>query len=258
MSLSDVHILLAEDNPTNQMVAIQMLESLGATVTLAVDGAEALEIVQREDFDVMLVDIEMPRVSGIEVIRALRASRGRLSEMPLIALTAYVMREHRLAIDEAGADGVIAKPILSIEQFGRDILDFMSKRGAVPSGSAGLDKIDSSGAAQIDTGIYGALEQAIGSEAMQELLGKVKLDIETSRTNIEQGLRTMNFKALRAATHVLVSVGGAVGATHLQDLAQSVNSASNDEDRDALRAKGPAILAETERVLLFVSGKMRI
>lgn len=259
MALSGVRVLLAEDNPTNQMVAIQMLESLGAVVTLAVDGAEALEIVQREDFDVMLVDIEMPRVSGIEVMRALRASNSKLADMPLIALTAYVMREHRMAIDEAGADGVIAKPILSIEQFGQDILGFMRKRGAEPKAPAvATVEGDVSGEAEIDQSIYDSLVSAIGAEAMQELLGKVRSDIEASRTTIEQALRSMNLKALRAATHVLISVGGAIGAVGLQGLAQTLNAAGNDLDEDTVRARGPEILAEIERVLAFVNAKMRI
>ena len=104
MTLSGLHILLAEDNPINQLVASQMLESLGASVVIAEDGAEALEIVGREAFDLMLVDIEMPRVSGIEVLRTVRGSSGPIAGMPMIALTAYVMREHRAAVDAAGAD----------------------------------------------------------------------------------------------------------------------------------------------------------
>ena len=108
MTLSGLRVLLAEDNPTNQLVAAQMLESLGASVLLAEDGAEALEIVAREPFDVMLVDIEMPRVSGIEVLRTVRGLSGPIAEVPMIALTAYVMREHRAAIDAAGADDSLA------------------------------------------------------------------------------------------------------------------------------------------------------
>ncbi len=137
MTLSGLRVLLAEDNPTNQLVAAQMLESLGASVVLAADGAEALEIVAREPFDVMLVDIEMPRVSGIEVIRTVRELSGPIAEVPMIALTAYVMREHRAAIDAAGADGVIAKPILSIEQFGADIRRFMQRRPDAASAEDG-------------------------------------------------------------------------------------------------------------------------
>ena len=86
MDLSGLNILLAEDNPTNQLVAVQMLESLGATVTLAVDGAEALEILDGKLFDVALIDIEMPRVSGIELIQRLREDRGPVADMPMIAI----------------------------------------------------------------------------------------------------------------------------------------------------------------------------
>lgn len=258
MALSGVKVLLAEDNPTNQMVAIQMLECLGAAVTLAVDGAEALGVVQREEFDVMLVDIEMPRVSGLDVIRALRASNGRLSDMPLIALTAYVMHEHRLAIDEAGADGVIAKPILSIEQFGDDILQHMRKRGAQPQRPAIRPAdLSSEVVAKIEEEIYQALEEAIGRVQMLELLEKVRADISEAQGTLERGLNTMTFKGIRSSTHVLISVAGAIGATGLQELAQDVNVAANSRDEAAVRAHGPDILAEVTRVLVFLEDRLK-
>jgi CheY-like chemotaxis protein len=101
MTLSGLRVLLAEDNPTNQLVATQMLESLGASVVLAEDGAEALEILGLGTFDVLLIDIEMPRVNGIEMIRTVRGYSGPAAEVPMIALTAYVMREHRAANAQA-------------------------------------------------------------------------------------------------------------------------------------------------------------
>ncbi|MEM8842562.1 MAG: response regulator [Pseudomonadota bacterium] len=258
LALSGVKVLLAEDNPTNQMVAIQMLECLGAVVTLAVDGAEALGIVQREEFDVMLVDIEMPRVSGLEVIRALRASNGKLAEMPLIALTAYVMREHKMAIDEAGADGVIAKPILSIEQFGDDIIHHMNKRGATPRREAITSTTQATeGKAQIEQDIYNALENAIGKGQMLELLEKVKFDIEDSQKTLERSLNSMTFKGIRSSTHVLISVAGAIGATGLQRQAQEMNTAANNHDEAMIREGGPEILAEISRVLTFVNESMK-
>ncbi|MBY8974547.1 response regulator [Rhodobacteraceae bacterium NNCM2] len=259
LALSGVKVLLAEDNPTNQMVAIQMLECLGAVVTLAVDGAEALGIVQREEFDVMLVDIEMPRVSGLEVIKALRASNGKLSEMPLIALTAYVMREHKMAIDEAGADGVIAKPILSIEQFGDDIIHHMNKRGAAPKREAITAPADCTvtGKANIEQGIYDALEQAIGKAQMLELLEKVKFDIEDSQKTLERSLNTMTFKGIRSSTHVMISVAGAIGAVGLQQMANDMNFAANSNNEAAVREGGPEILAEISRVLVFVNESMK-
>ncbi|MEM6906500.1 MAG: response regulator [Pseudomonadota bacterium] len=255
---SDLHglrVLLAEDNPINQMVASQMLEALGANVTVAGDGAEALEIVQQGDFDLMLIDIEMPRVSGIDVMRALRASNGKLAEMPLIALTAYVMREHRTAIDAAGADGLIAKPIVSIEQFGGDILACIKKRGALPRAGVLLTE-EVTGEPEFNTQLYATLQSSLGPEDMQELLKKVQADVEASRETIIHGLRLMDFRVIRTATHVLISVAGAVGAVRLQTLARQINGAANTQDDAEIRATGPEMLAEIERVLRFVASEL--
>ena len=113
-------VLLAEDNPTNQMVATQMLRALDAEVTVASDGIEALERFEAGEFDLVVVDIEMPRLSGLDVIRAIRARGDARAGVPIVALTAYAMREHRERIAEAGANGLISKPITSIEALGRE------------------------------------------------------------------------------------------------------------------------------------------
>jgi CheY-like chemotaxis protein len=251
MALSGLRVMLAEDNPTNQLVASQMLESLGATVTLARDGAEALEIVGREGFDVALIDIEMPRVSGLEVIRTIRAAAGPLGQLPMVALTAYVMREHRAAIESAGADGIIAKPILSIEQFGADIRRFMCRRGARGAGTAEQGV----GGAVIDRDIYGALAQAIGPAAMTELLEKVDADVRGARERLARGLGAQDLEAVRAATHVLVSVAGAVGARQVQEGAKRMNAAAHRGEAAAVENGTAGLLAEIDRLLDFVRGE---
>ena len=256
-ALKGVHVLLAEDNATNQLVAMQMLECLGASVTLAADGAEALGLVQREDFDVLLIDIEMPRFSGLEVIRAVRASNGSLAQLPLIALTAYVMHEHRVAIDDAGADGIIAKPILSIEQFGAEILQHMEKRGTRPSAAPLPDLDDVDGEAEIDDTIYEALETAIGAHQMGELLEKVRIDISDSQATLERCLPGLSYKGIRSATHVLISGAGAIGAKGLQNQAQRMNLAANALDDASVSEKAAAILAEIRRVLAFLDDRLK-
>ncbi|MHA1128450.1 MAG: ATP-binding protein, partial [Alphaproteobacteria bacterium] len=117
--LSHLNILLAEDNVTNQLVVTQMLKSMGAKFQVASDGVEMLAMFEREEFDVVLLDIEMPRKSGLEVLREIRARDDVKSGIPMIALTAYVMPEHREKIVAAGADGVIAKPIAGIAPLGQ-------------------------------------------------------------------------------------------------------------------------------------------
>ncbi|MBL4874496.1 MAG: response regulator, partial [Rhodobacteraceae bacterium] len=123
--LSHLNILLAEDNVTNQLVVTQMLISMGAKFQVASDGVETLAMFEQEEFDVVLLDIEMPRKSGLEVLREIRARKDTKSDVPMIALTAYVMQDHREKIDAAGADGLIEKPIAGIAALGHQILGYV-------------------------------------------------------------------------------------------------------------------------------------
>ncbi len=134
--LSGLRVLLAEDNPTNQMVASQMLRALNAEVTVCADGVEALERFDQGPVDLVVVDIEMPRLSGLDVIRAIRARSDARAQVPIVALTAYAMREHRERIAAAGANGLISKPVTSVEALRRGLAAHLRPRGA-PRGRHG-------------------------------------------------------------------------------------------------------------------------
>jgi CheY-like chemotaxis protein len=264
MILSGLRILLAEDNPTNQLVAMQMLESLGASAALAEDGVEALGCIEREPFDAVLVDIEMPRLNGIEVIRHVRGMPGAVSETALIALTAYVMREHRAAIEAAGADGIIAKPITSIEQFGADIRRYMRSRAparasAATGPAAGPSAGSGSGAAPdpIDRGIYHELARAIGPAAMSELLERADSDLRDARARLERALDPLDLDEIRAVTHILISIAGAVGAVALQDQAGRMNRAAHGNDPGALVAGCRRLAEMIAGVLDFIGQQAR-
>jgi len=102
-------ILLVEDNPVNQLVAKGMLAKLGCQVQLATQGAEALEWLEREDFDMVLMDCNMPVMDGYEASRRIRQS-GRWPELPIVALTANAMPEERERCRAAGMNDYLAKP----------------------------------------------------------------------------------------------------------------------------------------------------
>ncbi|HRD28897.1 MAG TPA: ATP-binding protein [Caulobacter sp.] len=104
-------ILVAEDNPSNQRVIELFLRPLGAEVTLVADGRQALEALDSASFDLVLMDMQMPVMDGLEATRRLRAGGGRNAAVPVLALTANVMESHRKACAEAGMNGHIAKPI---------------------------------------------------------------------------------------------------------------------------------------------------
>ncbi|MBC3486256.1 response regulator [Pseudomonas kermanshahensis] len=102
-------ILLVEDNPVNQLVAKGMLAKLGCQVQLATQGAEALAWLEQEDFDLVLMDCNMPVMDGYEASRRIRQS-GRWPDLPIVALTANAMPEERERCRAAGMNDYLAKP----------------------------------------------------------------------------------------------------------------------------------------------------
>ncbi|MDI3369533.1 MULTISPECIES: hybrid sensor histidine kinase/response regulator [Pseudomonas] len=102
-------ILLVEDNPVNQLVAKGMLAKLGCQVQLATQGAEALELLEQDEFDLILMDCNMPVMDGYEASRRIRQS-GRWPHLPIVALTANAMPEERERCRAAGMSDYLAKP----------------------------------------------------------------------------------------------------------------------------------------------------
>lgn len=103
------HILVAEDNATNQLLVKLLLEEFGLTCTIAKDGQEALDIYPKEDFDAVLMDEDMPNMHGIEAFKEIRRLYG--DKTPVIALTANVMKGDRERFLQAGMSGFVPKPI---------------------------------------------------------------------------------------------------------------------------------------------------
>lgn len=105
-------VLLAEDNVVNQQVARAMLESIGCTVDIVHNGAEALDAIARGGYDVVLMDCQMPVMDGFEATRRIRAAEvvAARGHLPIIAVTASVMAEERAACLDCGMDDVIPKP----------------------------------------------------------------------------------------------------------------------------------------------------
>ena len=109
--LEGLRILVVEDNPTNRMIATKLLEQLGASVETAADGLLGVEAAARGSFDLILMDVQMPGIDGLEASRRIRALGGPVAATPIVALTANVLSHQRQAYLEAGMDGVVAKPI---------------------------------------------------------------------------------------------------------------------------------------------------
>jgi signal transduction histidine kinase/ActR/RegA family two-component response regulator len=111
-----LRILIAEDNPVNQRVAARLLEKRGPRVALAANGREALEWLDREQFDLILMDVQMPELDGIETTAVIRDREKREGgHIPIVALTAHAMLGDRDRCIEAGMDNYVNKPIDAVK-----------------------------------------------------------------------------------------------------------------------------------------------
>jgi CheY-like chemotaxis protein len=104
-------VLLAEDGLVNQLLVKRLLEKAGHTVTVVGNGAQAVEMVARSHFDVVLMDIQMPELDGFEATIRIRANEKNGRRVPVIALTAHAMEGDRERCLAAGMDGYLSKPI---------------------------------------------------------------------------------------------------------------------------------------------------
>jgi CheY-like chemotaxis protein len=110
--------LLVEDNPVNQKLALRLLEKRGYQVLLAGNGREALDLLEREPVDFVLMDVQMPVLDGLEATKIIRdREKGTESHLPIIAMTAHAMKGDRERCLEAGMDHYVAKPIQPEELF---------------------------------------------------------------------------------------------------------------------------------------------
>lgn len=108
---SNPHVLIVDDNATNRVVAQALCEMFGCTSETAEDGVEALEAVQQRAFDLVLMDIKMPRMDGVQATRAIRALDGPVSAVPIVALTANADPEDAKKYIACGMAAVVEKPI---------------------------------------------------------------------------------------------------------------------------------------------------
>ena len=113
------HILLVEDNQVNQMLAMTLLRKAGHTVSLADNGLEALRAVSEADFDLILMDVQMPEMDGLEATRRIREIDGWARIVPIVAMTANALKGDREKCIQAGMNDYLSKPIDRVELFAK-------------------------------------------------------------------------------------------------------------------------------------------
>ena len=255
--LRGAHILLVEDNPINQELALELLANHGISAVLANDGQQALETLAREDFDGVLMDVQMPVMDGYSATRAIR-KQDRWHELPVIAMTANVMAGDRDKARQAGMNDHIAKPINV-----HDMLSTMA-RWISPGVKAGKDitdtRSDSEAATNSDSE---AAEQALqrlthfdiasGLNRMADnhklylrLLRGFRSDQANKAEQIATAIEAADWSQAAALTHALKGVSGNLSAVALFAAARDLESACRAADSDPATANSDTIEALLE------------
>ena len=231
-----LHVLVADDNPTNREVLARILERGGHTATLVSDGERALDALENERFDVALIDRNMPQLSGIETVRAIRLTRGARERMPLAVLSADVTPEAKREALEAGADVFLAKPIEAarlLEEL-QALCGGRAQESAQPAGIESLRPapraVQGDASPVVNASTLADLEELGSSPAfMDKLIGVFVADNITLMTRIEAALAARNVAEFRSHLHAMKGSAASMGAERLTARCRDMGRLSDAE-----------------------------
>ncbi len=245
-----LRILMAEDNPINQKVLLRLIERLGHTADVVGDGQKVLEALERAPYDLILMDIQMPVMNGLEATRQICARYGAAQRPRIIAVTANAMEGDRERCLDAGMDDYLSKPV-RLEALGTAL------RGCLPSKTAdavnGALNENQQAQPAIDAAVLQALHNTLGEEDSASLNDLFTLFLEDASDLLEKTSRaaeTGDRAALQRAAHTLKSTGAAFGAMRLARLCrelEQMGKEGNLGEAAATAAQAKAAFSEVRR-----------
>jgi len=238
-----LHVLLAEDNQVNQMLATRIFKKLGHHVTVVSNGREALSAVQAGHFDLVAMDVQMPEMDGLDATAAIRAwEKTTGTHTPIMAMTAHAMKGDRERCLAAGMDGYTSKPI-RIGELERSITQLVSPSKSagptVPVGTRGEGVIDR---AALLAGVDG------NRRLLRDLVRLFLADSPQRLAKIKEAVRRGDAEALRIAAHTLKGSVGNFAAKKAFAAAQRLEIMGRDGDFDKAGEACKALESELARV----------
>jgi signal transduction histidine kinase/CheY-like chemotaxis protein/HPt (histidine-containing phosphotransfer) domain-containing protein len=227
--LRRLKVLLAEDNAVNQMLAVRLLEKAGHAVAVVGDGRAAVEAAAREPFDVVLMDVQMPGMDGLEATGEIRRQGGR--RVPIVAMTANALKGDRERCLEAGMDGYVSKPVRPDELF-QALAEVLGAAAAGPS----IDRAE-------------VMRRVGGDADILRAVARVFLDdLPNLLRRVESALAADDAAALRRAAHALKGALGYFTDGPAHSLAERLELLGRAGDVAEARPRFAALRAAVEQV----------
>ena len=246
-------VLLVEDNPINQSVAKAMLKKLGLRWQLANNGAEAVELVQQCEFDLVLMDCQMPVMDGYRATRLIRElPDGRCAQLPIIALTANTMQGDEQKCMDAGMNAFLAKPY-TLATLRAKLVHWLPHRPLEASVVAPFDQLaalpppappveaPAINPAVLDT--LRELDEAGGTDLAREIFSSFLETADHGLAQVQAAIQTGDAKGLGQAAHALKSSTANVGAQTLSGCYRELERLGRESRIEEARA----LLAQTQR-----------
>ena len=246
----NARIMLVEDNPVNQELAQHMLQHLGCSCTVARHGREALVALERDTFDAVLMDCQMPEMDGFEATAAIRlreAFQGTDRRMPIVALTAGAVEGDRDKCLAAGMDDYLSKPF-SLEQLERTLRRWLP---AVPGMEPGAPHVDP----QVIEGML--VLGGGGRELLKKMVAIYLHDAPERIAAIRAGMAGADAAAVARAAHAFKSANANLGAAALAELCKRLERHCRGGTTAGAEAMVDAIEDEFAYVSADLSGRVR-
>ncbi len=221
-----LRILLAEDNPVNQRLAVRILEKWGHSVAVAGNGRKAVETWEKEPFDLVLMDVQMPEMSGLEATAAIRQKEKELGRRsPIVAMTAHAMEGDREKCLSAGMDHYVTKPIDQKKLF--DAIESYGNSRA----SSEPDKMENAVKEELAFDTSVVLKRVDGDrDLLREVAGLFFEDTPRLMTDIRKAIDCADAQALERSAHTLKGSVGNFGAKRAFELAFALEQMGRNSD----------------------------
>lgn len=224
--------LVAEDNPVNQMLVLKMLALAGHSGEIATTGKAAVELAFSRSFDIILMDVQMPEMDGLEATVAIRdRERGTEMHVPILAMTAHAMPGDRERCLRAGMDGYLSKPV-RIGDLLRAVNHFAGRLESAFEQDALESQVSDTGRKRMGELDYSAALARVGGdvELLQELAGMFMEEYPKLLDEIRRGLAEQNAAAASNAAHQLKGLLAQFGAETARQAAYGVEQPAREGD----------------------------